>query len=213
MRSTGSATKKLLAGGFTATLLGAAAMAAPIAVADEVELGGDAGIGIVVDVPAAGALSMTVDTTTPVVLAETTSADPDNRAFTGTLPTVTVTDTRTDIEPGVGWSVVGQSSDFVHVDDPAVTIGGDNLGWTPELVDEPANNESVAPGEVVESAAEGGDGLAVGTDFLIWSFDSQESQDTSEEHKANAELRLVAPAADLVSGQYEATLTLSLFEF
>ena len=60
-----------------------------------------------------GVLAMTVAGTS-VALTETESTDLV-RQFTGTLPTVTVTDTRSaeQIPDGAGWYVLGTATDFV----------------------------------------------------------------------------------------------------
>src|SRR5690606_30770756 len=120
-----------VAGGLALALLGSGAA---VAFAEDVPLGGGGAVPLVLDVDdTEGALYLTVDTATPVVLTEG-AAIGEHRTFTGVLPTVTVTDTRTDIHDGVAWSVVGAAGDFTHADDPATTISGDRLGWTPRLV-------------------------------------------------------------------------------
>src|SRR5690606_10707964 len=77
--------------------------------------------------PGVLALSVAAGSTT---LTEVESDDITVREFTGTLPTVTVTDTRTDV-PEVPWAVLGTATDFVSGGD---TIGGAHLGWSPYLV-------------------------------------------------------------------------------
>lgn len=212
-RINGFAGKKIVAGGFTAALLGAAILAAPMAVADEVPVGSD-GVELTLTVEDTGELFMTVDTATPVVLAEEADApDAVNRTFTGTLPTVTVTDTRSSVPEDVAWSVTGQSTDFVHADDDDVTISNEFLGWVPALVDTPDDNGQVGAGGEVEPVSEGGDGFTSGVDLLVGAYNSGEAQGESDEWQADAELRLVAPAEDIVAGNYSATLTLSLFEY
>ena len=70
------------------------------------------------------ALSVAADET---ALTEVDSGDPLVRQFTGTLPTVTVTDTRPEV-PDSPWYVLGTASDFVSGTD---TITADHLGWSP----------------------------------------------------------------------------------
>lgn len=214
-RTLGTASKKVLAAGFTAALLGAAVLSAPLAAADDIPLDGSGAVDLTLSVVEVGELTMSVDTATPVALLEQDSTD-DNRTFTGTLPTVTVSDTRGTIAEDVGWSVVGQASDFTHADDDTVTISNEYLGWSPALVDptEQPDLEHVVAGDDVLSAAEDDEapGLTSGVDLLIGAYTSGEAQELSEEWKANAELKLVAPADEIVVGNYTATLTLSLFE-
>ena len=81
-----------------------------------------------------GVLAMTVagDATS---LTESGST-PTVRQFTGTLPTVTVTDTRVfpdRLDPGAYWYVLGTSSDFIG-DAAQPDIPAGHLGWTPALV-------------------------------------------------------------------------------
>lgn len=214
----GKRSRRAVVGAFTAALLGAAVAVAPLAGADEVPLDGAGEVDITVSVEDIGDLFMTVDTSQPVVLSEV-NGDPENRTFTGQLPIVTVTDTRSNVPTGpngeeIGWSVVGQASDFVHADEPNTKIPNENLGWVPELVDEPAGNDGVAnAGFEVESVSEGGDGLTTGVDLLVFAFPSEAAQAVSQEWKATAELRLAAPESEVIAGDYAATLTLSLFEY
>lgn len=215
-RTLGTASKKVLAGGFTAALLGAAVLSAPLAAADDIPVDGQGGIDLTLSVVEVGELIMSVETGTPVALAEQDSAD-ENRVFTGTLPTVTVSDTRGTVPGALAWSVVGQAAPFTHVDDPAVQISNEFLGWTPSLIDpvEQPDLEAVAAGDEVLSAAEDDEsaGLSGGFDLLIGSYTSEEAQELSEEWNVTAELKLVAPADDIVVGNYTSTLTLSLFEY
>ena len=59
------------------------------------------------------------------------------------------------------------------------------------------------------SETTGGRGRVTGSAVRLW-FLAQEADD---ERKANAELKLVAPADQLFSGDYAATVTSSLFEY
>ncbi|MEU8278018.1 hypothetical protein AB0C08_27335, partial [Microbispora bryophytorum] len=105
-----------------------------------------------------GQISMTVADNDGVSLQENGS-DATARQFVGTLPTVTVTDTRRpeDIPAGEFWAVVGQSSQFVAADDPAKTIGPEYLGWKPRLLSE-STTGAVAAGEPVSSVIGDGTG-------------------------------------------------------
>jgi hypothetical protein len=47
---------------------------------------------------------------------------------TGTLPNVTITDTRNSYP---GWSVMGQESTFTSAATPSTPISGNQLGWAP----------------------------------------------------------------------------------
>jgi hypothetical protein len=157
-----------------------------------------------------GVLAMSVDGTS-TTLTESGST-PTIRQFTGTMPTVTVTDTRdaADIPAGVGWYVVGSSSDFIGTagQDP---IGAEYFGWTPNLID---GGESglVAEGEQVDTVLDAGPdnvGL-VDQELLALAIDSGEAQ-TDGSWTANADLFLKTPA-DVEAGSYASVLTLSLFE-
>lgn len=215
MRSSHTAGRTFAAGSFAAALVAGAVLTAPAALADPI---GEGNVPLTLEVVETGSLSMTVDTTAAVELVEGTSAD-ENRVFNGTLPTVTVTDDRSDVPENSAWYVVGQSSDFVNEDDAAAVISAEYLGWAPALVEEPDENESVGAGsEVVSSVIDAppGDlpnvGLTQGTDLLVWTFYSDQAQAVSQEYKANAELELLVPADEVESGTYNAVLTLSLFE-
>ncbi len=82
-------------------------------------------ITVTVTVPTAGLFTVTVTAgAAPLTVSGSTA--------TGTLQDVTVTDTRTDYP---GWSVTGQESDFTGSRTArAVTVSGNQLGWTPTAV-------------------------------------------------------------------------------
>ena len=86
---------------------------------------------LVLTVPAAptgtGSLTFAVPFDTPVQLVGTRSDDNTRVTATGTFPTVTVTDTRSD-DLLTGWEVNAQASDFTGT---AGTIGAKYLGWVP----------------------------------------------------------------------------------
>lgn len=199
--------RRLLAPALTAALAatlasGALASADPLA---------EDGVTLTVDIQEAGALFMSVDTSAPVALTED-GTEEEVRQFTGTLPTVTVTDTRSESPEGAYWSVIGNTGDFVEVADPAQTISGTYLGWTPALVEVPDGDDQVAPGMEVDSEADGGTGVVGGYDLLVGAFESEGAREYGSEWKANADLSLRIPAEEALSGSYAATMTLSLFE-
>jgi len=160
------------------------------------------------DVP--GVLAMSVAGTT-AALTETGST-PTVRQFTGKLPTVTVTDTRTadQIPAGAGWYVLGTSSDFTG-DAGQDPIGADHLGWSPKMIDGGAAG-LVAEGDQVDTVMDSGPNAVglVDQELLALAFDSgtiaSEGQWT-----ASANLFLRTPVT-VAPGNYTAKLTLSLFE-
>ena len=190
-----------LAGGLLLAGLGSAAFAA--------EVGND-GVDVNVEIGEnpAGSLSLSVaaDSTS---LTEVEGASADYREFSGALPEVTVTDTRTDAPEGVYWYVTGQAGDFVGADgqDP---ITPDHLGWTPALVTD--GNGEVAEGPEVESVLDdaAAPGLE-GQELLELALDSGEAQAANGAWTADAGLSLKTPN-NVEPGSYSSTLTLSLFE-
>ncbi|GAA0402239.1 hypothetical protein Acor_60270 [Acrocarpospora corrugata] len=158
-----------------------------------------------------GQVSMTVADNSGVTLTENGS-NAAARQFTGTLPTVTVTDTRLpdEIPAGDFWAVVGQSSQFAATGDPAKTIGPEYLGWAPHLLTG-STTGLVAPGEPVSSVVSDGSGAPAvglqGQELLVSIADSAEEIGT---HQVNANLALRTPV-DVAAGEYHSTLTLSLF--
>ncbi|WP_426998289.1 hypothetical protein [Pseudarthrobacter sp. N5] len=77
-----------------------------------------------------GVLAMSVAGTTTMLTED--GSTPTVRQFKGTLPTVTVTDTRVadEIPAGAGWYVLGTSSDFAGGSgQPAISAS--HLGWAP----------------------------------------------------------------------------------
>jgi hypothetical protein len=158
-----------------------------------------------------GTISMTVADNSGVTLAENGS-NATARQFTGTLPTVTVTDTRLpdEIPDGEFWAVVGQSSQLVATGDPAKTISPNHLGWTPHLLSETTTG-TVAAGEPVSSVVSDGTGAPAvglqGQELLVSTANSTEEIGT---HQVNADLALRTPV-EVAAGEYHSTLTLSLF--
>lgn len=154
--------------------------------------------------PDRGVLAMTVAGTGSVDLSENGSTDLV-RQFTGTLPTVTVTDTRTaaEIPAGASWVVLGSASDFT---DGAKRIGADKLGWSPALV-EGAGDPAVSVGGDVDGSENGGPGLV--DRELLFLGDSAAAAGGSWSATAGLQLRV---GADVEPGSYTSIVTLSLFE-
>ncbi|MEU8271769.1 hypothetical protein AB0B89_32005 [Sphaerisporangium sp. NPDC049002] len=159
-----------------------------------------------------GQVSMTVADNTGVTLTEHGS-NAAARQFTGTLPTVTVTDTRLpdEIPAGSFWAVVGQSSQLTTTGTPAKTIGPEYLGWAPHLLTG-SSTGAVEAGEPVSSVVSDGTGAPAvglqGQELLISTANATEEIGT---HKVNADLALRTPV-DVAAGEYHSTLTLSLFD-
>ena len=134
------------------------------------------------------------------------------RQFTGALPTVTVTDTRTaeEIPDGAFWYVLGSSSDFTG-DAGQPAIGAGHLGWAPSLID---GGESglVSAGDEVDTVLDTGPNAVgvVDQELLAMAFDS-EAVASEGSWTATADLFLRTPAT-VAPGDYTATITLSLFE-
>ncbi|HEY9324743.1 MAG TPA: hypothetical protein VIP50_07415 [Agromyces sp.] len=197
-------------GALMLTAAGAAAANAADPVGDESTV--DVNVAVT-ELTEPGVLAMTVGGTS-VTLAESGSTELV-RQFTGTLPTVTVTDTRTaeEIPEGAAWYVLGSSTDFVG-DAGQPGIGAGHLGWTPALIDggesglvaigdevdtvidddaDPANNVGLVDQELLASAWNSGEVASEGA----WT--------------ANAGLFLRTESS-VAAGNYSSTLTLSLFE-
>ena len=196
-----------------ASVLGLAlvGVAGPAMAADDPDTNGiDISVNIApIRVP--GEVSMTVADNNGVTLTEN-GTDAAARQFTGTLPTVTVTDTRLpdEIPAGDFWAVVGQSSQFVAADDPAKTIGPEYLGWAPHLLSG-SSTGAVAAGEPVSSVVSDGTGApAVGLQGQELLISTANSADEIGTHQVNADLALRTPV-DVAAGEYHSTLTLSLF--
>lgn len=202
----------------TAVTLGAlmltAAGAAAANAADPV--GDDSSVDVSVEVTELtepGVLAMTVGDTS-VSLAESGSTELV-RQFTGTLPTVTVTDTRTadEIPEGAAWYVLGSSTDFVG-DAGQPAIGAGHLGWAPALID---GGESglVAAGDevdtVVDDDADPANNVGLVDQELLASAWNSGEVATEGTWTANAGLFLRTEST-VAAGNYTSTLTLSLFE-
>ncbi|SKB00359.1 hypothetical protein SAMN06295879_2993 [Agreia bicolorata] len=164
----------------------------------------------IAEIEGPGVLAMSVGGTS-TTLTETGSTELV-RQFTGTLPTVTVTDTRApeDIPADVGWYVLGSSTDFVG-DAGQTPIGAEYLGWIPALING-GDSGLVTEGDPVDTAIEGGaDGVGlVDQELLALAIDSG-AVASEGQWTANANLFLRTPAT-VAPGSYTSTLTLSLFE-
>ena len=180
------------------------------AFADYPDAEDSSGVDVKVDIAQVddGALSLTVAGTETTLTESGSTAE--YRKFTGVLPNVTVTDTRTDVPAGVYWYVTGQAGSFVGASgQPEITA--DHLGWSPTLVTD--GNGEVAAGDDVGTVLDPGPnnvGLS-GEELLALAIDSAEASAASGQWTANAGLVLKTPV-NVASGSYTSLLTLSLFE-
>lgn len=191
---------------FGAALLVSAGSAA---LAAETEQGESQGVDVEVQIDpieGQGALAMTVAASS-TSLEENGSTDLE-RVFTGTLPTVTVTDTRAadEVPADAAWYVVGTASDF-HDDVNDQTIAASHLGWSPQLV--AGEGEGEAYVEVGGDVTPSNPGLV--DQELLYLAESSEANAGGGVFSATANLDLVVPA-DVPAGTYSSTITLSLFE-
>jgi len=202
---------QVLAGGVLgAVLIGTVALPSSATAEDEVD---SSGVDVSVEIGEGaepGVLALSVDSDSVQLLEDGTT--PLVRQFTGTLPTVTVTDTRTaeEVPEGAFWSVLGTASDFTG---DAGTISADHFGWTPQLVDGDETGLVEAGQEVVtvlDDETEPGNNVGlVDRELLVSTFDSGEVAGGT--YKVDADLFLRTPA-DVAAGNYHSTITLSLFE-
>lgn len=195
-----------------AVLLGVAG----VAVADEVA---DDDVELRVEIAPAepvGALTLSVAQNTTSLVEDPDASEDGIRRFDGALPTVTVTDDRSQVPEGVYWYVTGQSSSFT-ADGVAEPIGADKLGWVPRLVTA-GDGEVSAGDEVVTSLDEPTQGSGesannvglVAEELLALSADSVSARPQGQ-WQATADLFLKTPM-DVAPGSYSATLTLTLWE-
>ncbi|MFG6503285.1 alpha/beta hydrolase-fold protein [Microbacterium sp. P05] len=147
-----------------------------------------------------GVLALTVaDFGEGVALSEPVNAG-DRLRFTGALPEVTVSDSRTAQQAGVGgWSVTALSDPFASA---GRTIGADHLGWSPKVVTPRAG---LASGPVVTTALDGGLGLEVPAVLAAADREGRYGSAT-----LGAELRFEVPV-DTQPGTYTGVLRVSLF--
>jgi hypothetical protein len=182
------------------------------AFAEEAEVGsGEVDVHVdIAELTAPGQLAMTVGGSS-TTLTETGSTDLV-RQFTGTLPTVTITDTRTaeEIPGGAAWYVLGSSTAFVG-DESQPEIGAGNLGWAPRLIDGGASG-LVAEGDPVDTVMdEGPDAVGLVDQELFAIAADSATVAPDGQWTATADLFLRTPAT-VESGSYSARVTLSLFE-
>ncbi len=176
---------------------------------EQVGTGSDVDVNVTIEDTEPGVLAMSVAGTT-TTLAENGSTE-TVRQFTGELPTVTVTDTRTaeEIPDGAFWWVEGTASSFVG-DAGQAPIGAENLGWSPSLVDDGSGAVAVGPDVAPALDTDGAPnnvGLQ-GRELLAMALTSEEAIGSWE---ASALLTLQVPA-DVEPGSYTSNITLSLFE-
>ncbi|MDQ1175893.1 hypothetical protein AB6V29_15315 [Microbacterium sp. 20-116] len=150
-----------------------------------------------------GVLALTVaDDATTLTEGEASGTD---RTFTGTLPTVTVTDTRLpeNVDPEAYWYVMGAISDFAgDAGQPAIS-SADSFGWYPTIV--AGDSALVAPGDPVDP----GIGGFVDAELLANADNSAAAAGGA--YSASAGLVLQTPAT-VAPGAYSATITLTLLE-
>jgi hypothetical protein len=200
-----------VAGAASAVLAGAMALPSPAMAAP-----GDSGdVRVTVDIdevnePGVLAMSIAGDS---VALAENGSTLLV-RQFVGTLPTVTITDTRTadEVPDGAAWAVLGSATNFTG-DAGQAPISAGHLGWRPNLIDG-GDTGLVTEGEevvtVLDDPTQPGNNVGlVDQELLVSTFDSEAV--AGDAYSVNANLFLRAPA-EVAAGTYTSTLTLSLFE-
>ena len=194
----------------TVGVLGGVLLVGGAGAAIAAEVGGGEDVDVNVNIEAlepVGALTLSVAAGS-TTLSEVDSGDEDVRQFNGTLPTVTVSDDREDVPAGVGWYVLGQSSALTAAG--GLSIGAENLGWTPKLLTD--NNGEVSEGPQVDTEIDGGvNGVGlVGQELLTLALDSSEAAATGT-WQANANLFLKTPKT-VAPGAYSGTITLTLWE-
>ncbi|MFG1944174.1 hypothetical protein [Nonomuraea sp. NPDC048826] len=202
-------TTQLLAAAVLGVALAGVGVAGPAVAADDPEEGIDVTVTIEPGTP--GQVSMTVADNGGVSLQEDGS-NAAARQFVGTLPTVTVTDTRRpeEIPAGDFWAVVGQAGEFTATSGSAPPIGPQYLGWRPRLLTD-SSSGAVEAGEPVSSVISDGSGApAVGLQGQELLVSTANSADEIGTWQVNADLMLRTPT-DVTAGEYHSTLTLSLF--
>lgn len=124
----------------------------------------------------------------------------DRLRWDGDLPVVRVTDTRLRSQAGNGgWSVSGVASDFVSDNN---TFSSSHLGWLPWTT---AKRPGVSAGPRVDGVMRGGPGLAEPATLV-----SATGRGRRGTASAGAHLLMEVPL-DTPAGDYEASLTLTLF--
>ncbi|MER5464610.1 Ig-like domain-containing protein [Streptomyces sp. NPDC002668] len=147
-----------------------------------------------------GALVISVDNPHVTLPSPELNANGDLLTTTGAINPVTLTDTRAG---NPGWSVSGQLTDFS--DGGTHQINGQNLGWTPKVIDKGAS-QTVTAGAAV-AAANGVAPADAGTAGLKSSRSLATGTGLGTAH-VGADLALNAPTST-VAGTYTATLTLT----
>jgi len=156
-----------------------------------------------------GALTMTVAADSAVLTEGTADAE-GNRVFNGALPTVTVSDDRSEVPVGQFWYVTGTSSAFTAAGAPQ--IGAEHLGWLPNLITEAPEGTEVVEGPQVDTVLdEGPNNVGLVGEELLAMSDSSEAAAPTGSWDANAALFLKTPA-NVAAGNYSATITLTLWE-
>ncbi|MCW5951284.1 MAG: hypothetical protein KIT69_03380 [Propionibacteriaceae bacterium] len=203
--------KRIIATRLAATALGVVLLAsAGYTAASADDLVDDGTVDISVEVTErypSGVLALSV-AADHAALTETDSGDPLVREFTGDLPIVTVTDTRSEV-PDVPWYVLGTASDFTSGSD---TITADHLGWTPQLVDD--YGPAIEPGGDIETVIDdpASEGLSYADGELLYVNWDQAATYEQGAWSASAGLQLKVGATTVAPGSYTSVLTLSLFE-
>ncbi|KQR26400.1 hypothetical protein [Microbacterium sp. Leaf151] len=157
-----------------------------------------------------GALTLTVAGTSASLAEDGSTALV--RQFTGTLPTVTVSDTRApqDVPSDAAWYVLGSASDFVG-DSGQPAIGAENLGWAPRLIDGGDSGLVAAGDPVLTADGEAPNNTGLQDQELFVSTGGSRDVVSEGSWTATADLTLRVPS-DVDPGDYSSVLTLSLFE-
>ncbi|WP_314456801.1 hypothetical protein [uncultured Microbacterium sp.] len=154
-----------------------------------------------------GVLALTVAAESAVLTED--DAAGTNRTFSGTLPTVTVTDTRLpeDVDPASFWYVMGSITDFVGNAGQPDIVSADAFGWYPSILagNPSGGDQVVAPGDDVDP----GTGGFLDAELLA-SVDSAVDA-AGGAYSATAGLLLETPAS-VTPGAYSATITLTLLQ-
>lgn len=182
------------------------------AIAEEGKGTSDIGVSVAIaPLTTPGVLAMTVDGASTALTEHGSTALA--RTFTGTLPTVTIADTRTaaEIPGGAAWYVLGSSTAFTG-DAGQAGIGAGNLGWAPRLV---GGDDAglVAPGDAVDTVLDNGANAVglVDKELFAITANSAGAAEGNSQWTATADLTLKT-AVNVAPGNYNATLTLSMFE-
>ena len=137
------------------------------------------------------------------------------RQFIGTLPTVTVTDTRDpeEIPEGSAWTVLGTASAFTGSAGQAPIPAG-NLGWSPALVQgdqEGLVSAGLEVQTVLDAPSQPGNNVGLVDQELLFATGDSGAINPEGQWSANAQLFL-RTGINVAPGNYTSTLTLSLFE-